>query len=97
MRFIISLYSKSLSYITGYIADFIVPIVYSQFFLLSIVFSQLYAVSKILKSIPHNVKFILGNCHVVMSMDINSIFLGKKFKLIKLKVTKNSQDTLTQI
>ena len=42
-------------------------------------------------------KFIPGNCHVVMSMDINPIFLEKKLKLSKLKATKNNEDTLTQI
>ena len=70
-------------------------IVYGQF--MSIVYSQLYAASKILKSIPNNMKFIPSNCHIVMSMDINPIFLEKKLKLSKLKATKNNEDTLTQI
>ena len=55
---------------------------------MSIVYSQLYVASKILKSVLHNMKFILGNCHVVMSMDI---YTGK------LEATKNNENTLTQI
>ena len=40
------------------------------FFIISIAYSHLYVASEILKSVPHKVKFILDNCHVVMSMDI---------------------------
>ena len=38
-----------------------------NFFIMSIVYSQFYVASKILQSSPHNMKFILGNCHVVTS------------------------------
>ena len=64
-------------------------IVYGQYFicllsivnfLMSIVYSELYVASKILKSILHNIKFILVNYHVFMSMDISTLFFLKKVK-----------------
>ena len=48
--------------------------------------SHLHIASKILKSVLHNMKFIIVNCHVVMS--INPIFFEKCEKLSKLKATK---------
>ena len=47
---------------------------------MSIVYSQFHVASKILKSSPHNMKFILGNSPVVMSMDIKPYFSWKKMK-----------------
>ena len=45
-------------------------------FIMVTVYSQLYVASKILKSSPDNMKFILGYCHVVMSMDMNKPYFS---------------------
>ena len=44
---------------------------------MSIAYSQLYVALKIVKSSPHNMKFIQGNCHVSMGME-TLFFLKKK-------------------
>ena len=65
--------SSDLKYKT--IQTFIVIIlhIYCHFYICSL--SHLHVASKILKSARHNMKFILVNCHVVMS--INLIFFEK--------------------
>ena len=51
-------------------------VVYRNVFIMVTVYSQLYVASKILKSSPENMKFILGYCHVVMSMDMNKPYFS---------------------
>ena len=64
---------------------------------MSIAYSQLHVALKIVKSSPHNMKFIQGNCHVSMGME-TLFFLKKKIrKLSKLKAANNNEDSLTQI
>ena len=65
---------------------------------MSIAYSQLYVALKIVKSSPHNMKFIQGNCHVSMGMETLFFLKKKKIrKLSKLKAANNNEDSLTQI
>ena len=61
---------------------------------MSIAYSQLYVALKIVKSSPHNMKFIQGNCPWVWKPYFS---LKKRRKLSKLKAANNNEDSLTQI
>ena len=60
---------------------------------MSIAYSQLYVALKIVKSILHNMKSILINRHVIMSVDTSTLFSQKSEKLAP-KVTQISKKFL---